>query len=403
MDHNFQDAEDALSSACDALAPPQPTYFSADREEAEDSNDLNLRPTGLIGLGYMLGGTVDEVPGVVDPTLPPGWHVVSDRHQLVGSPRGSIYSRRKARTREEQLSSQADFDAWLVETGCAGNEGGDQDWAVPTVMPGLQPLPDDNFDRDDKNQPAPKVGSKRRETSVTKCHYIGHDEGEITGSVLTCPNAESGQPDYVYPFCSHECMAGWALYEVQEPTASILIKRIEHRAGRKVVPAPSWYETLITGVGRLKMAAPIDTKGQRMDDDDSHTHQGHMLPDNATVYDEDIVEDMEDDAAAAPEEEMELYCTSPPSDPPVACHLCATPVDPKEAAVRIRLHTRAVWAFCSEFCATRHPEGTAPADGLMTLVEWLDLAHRKQTGVLRRDTWDTEKDDIWLPEVALTK
>jgi len=48
-----------------------------------------------------------------------------------------------------------------------------------------------------------------------------------------------------------------------------------------------------------------------------------------------------------------------------------------------------------------HPFSTK-ASGFMTLVEWMDLAHKGQCEVLRQDTWGTENNDVDPDEVLGT-
>jgi len=326
--------------------------------------------------------------------LPEGWLWVSTNYQLVQSPGGSIHSRKKAQTQEELEQQRDDFDCWLMET--TGTTLPENNWAVPSVVPVQRPLPDQ--DEDEPNQePRVKVGSKRREIAQIHCQYIGCGR-EIDQAPLACPSAVNGDPDYPGCFCSYECMAAWACYEVGDPLADSVLRGINHRAGRTVTPAPNWVDTLITGISNLKMTGPIDSKGLRLEEDPSavmgsRTHEARLLPDNATIQEGDLVEAMEDDPQEGEGEDGE-------ADPAitVSCRLCNSLIDSKTATLRVRLHTCAVWAFCSESCAMDHPY--AQRSGFMTLVEWMDLAHKGQCDVLRRETWGTEADDV-DPDEAL--
>jgi hypothetical protein len=184
-------------------------------------------------------------------------------------------------------------------------------------------------------------------------------------------------------------MAAWACYEVGDPLADAILLGIDHRAGRKVVPAPSWVDTMIRGMGALSVA-PTDSKGLCLEDaqtelPESRKHEGRLLDDTATILDEDLAEGMEEEGS---DEVIQV------AEVEVPCRLCNASTPQSKATLRVRLHTAAVWAFCSESCAMDHP--FAAKEGFMTLVEWMDLARKGQTEVLRKETWGTEQDDVDL-------
>jgi len=327
--------------------------------------------------------------------LAPGWTVVSQRFDLIQSPRGSIHSRTSAHTPEEQRLQQANFQAWLEESG--HGTAPEDDWSMPTIAPAYRPLPPDTEAADAKEQAGDDQsratdGRKRRARAIIKCDYVGCQR-EIEQSPLACPSAKNGEPDYPSVFCSYECMAAWACYEVGDPLADLILKGIDHRAGRKVVPAPSWVDTMIKGMGGLSVA-PIDSKGLCLEDaqtegPESRKHEGLLLDDAATILDEDMLEVMEEDEDDQVPDLIEI-------EPEVPCRLCNALVARSHATLRVRLHTSAVWAFCSESCAMDHPFAASGGEGFMTLVEWMNLAHKGQCELLRKDTWGTEQDDVDL-------
>ena len=325
----------------------------------------------------------EHEPPVPMEGMPEGWSIVSNKYDLVRSPGGSIHSRRKAETVEEAAAQEADYDAWLMENGIMTPE---DDWSVPTVVPTQQPMPghDPDFGPDESMQVEMTSGRKRRGPSTVKCHYIGC-ERPIDQVPLTCPSHQEGQPDLIHPFCSYECMSAWALYEIGDPLADTLVKLIEHRAGRKIVPAPAWIDAVISGIGSMKLTGPIDSKGLRLEEDalavgGSRIHEAKLLGDDATVNMDEIADAMEDEEV-------------PPAEPItlVQCRACTTEVDSTRAALRVRLRTSAIWAFCSESCVT----GTCEAgENLMTLIEWRDLSRKGHAVLLRRPEWGTEQDDV---------
>jgi|WetSurMetagenome_2_1015567.scaffolds.fasta_scaffold00074_35 hypothetical protein len=371
-------AEDALSLAYDTQA-----YFEDDDqlEKEDDGDEADVDKDEAIP---------DAASVPQDDGLEEGWCMVSERYQLVRSPRGSIHSRH-APTSEADLQKQhADFEAWLVENGMTGAP--ENDWSVQSSIPigeRFAPDPDDGVHGEET--PVQKVGKKRREPAVLKCHYIGC-ERVIDQAPLTCPSHQSEQPDYEHVFCSYECMAAWALYEIGDPLADTHIQLINHRAGRKVVPAPSWFDTIITGIDRMKLTGPIDGKGLRLDEDSSsatgsRTHEARLLPDDATVNVEEIAEPMADDEKEEEEDPQSRF------DPKyVSCRLCNVFVDNRSATLVVRLHTCAIWAFCSESCFMDHPHTGRGA--FMSIREWLDLSRKGMANLLRRDTWGTEPDDV---------
>jgi len=374
-----QSAEDLLTSALDNNVFNQ--LSSGDEDTMGQDMDQHMDEQEAVPKG------VD--PG---PVLEPGWSLISDRHGLLMSPGGSIHSRYKATSDEDLERQHQDFLAWSIENGLGmGNE--QNDWSVPGIASGQrrwEPVEDDDPDNQDGTGTKPQ-GRKRREASVVKCHYIGC-ERVIDQAPLTCPHHETGQPDLIHPFCCYECMMAWALYEIGDPLADALVKGINHRAGHKVLPAPSWYDTIIMGVGRLKMAGQADSKGIRLEEDTAlatghRTHEARLLPDNATIEEGDMVEPMDDPDEPDPHLDQDQRVGTP-----VPCRLCNAHVDSREAALRVRLHTAAIWAFCSESCAMDHPY--AKHNGLMTLTEWLELSRKGQAVLLHQSTWGSERDDV---------
>jgi hypothetical protein len=396
MDLDGDEAEHRLSMAYDS----QPSHgYRADDDDDDDDDDdsdalMRLTPCASPPL-------LDEQgQGHVDDGLEQGWSVVSVQYSLVQSPRGGIYSRNKAETIEDQQRQQQEFNSWLIETNQATIPGAD--WSIPSVIAEPRPLPPQDPNEDvpgNDAQTARGAGRKRREPSIIKCSYIGC-EREIDQAPLSCPSHVNGDPDYGdTPFCSYECMAAWASYEVGDPCADPILQGIDHRAGRKVVPAANWVDLLITRVANISMAPPIDSKGLRLEEDSSsllgcRTHEARLLPDDATIQDGDMAEAMEDDGVEA-DEEADALETHP--GPAVPCRSCAVLVAVNEAVLRISLRTSATWAFCSESCVLTHPEAQVKADsdgGLITLWEWCDLLRKGQVEVLRRDTWGSEPDDV---------
>jgi len=307
----------------------------------------------------------------------PGWTVVSERYDLIRSPGGSIHSRRKAETKEELEKQQADFEAWLADNGISQD-----DWAVPTTVPIQRPLPEHDPDFGPEEPTVVMVGRKRRGAEPVKCHYIGCQR-DIDQAPLTCPSKDSGQPDYVHPFCSYECMSAWSIYEIGDPLADTLLRLIEHRAGREVIPAPSWFDTMISGIDKLKLAGPIDGKGPKLEEDSSRVHEAKLLPDDATINADEVAQPMEDH-----DEGCEVLPTKLTL---VRCRVCGTASDNREATLRVRLQTCAIWAFCSESCTA---DPSLHDEEFMTMTEWLDLARKGQAALLRRVTWGTEPDDV---------
>lgn len=374
---DYTNAEDALGIVYDTHE-----YFEdedQDEQEEASGSDEESMPDAVPVVGAQ---------AETDPDLAPGWSVVSERFRLVRSPRGSIHSRYAPKCEADLEQQHADFEAWLVENGMTAAP--ESDWSVPSTIPvGERFAPDPE---DDQNQgdeaPIQKVGKKRREPTTYKCHYIGC-ERVIDQSPLTCPSHQSGQPDYEHVFCSYECMAAWALYEIGDPLADTHIRLINHRAGRVVIPAPSFFDTIITGLGRMKLTGPIDGKGLRLGEDSaavggSRTHEARLLPDAATVNVDELAEPMVDDEAMA---------TATIAEPKhVSCRLCDVFVDSRRATLVVRLHTCAVWAFCSESCLINHPYSARA--GFMGVQEWMDLCRKGHANLLRQEMWGTEADDV---------